>query len=460
LCKAVMIAGTHSGAGKTTVSLGLMGVLSKRYKVQPFKVGPDYIDAAYHRYVTGNFSCNLDLYLLGKQNLKSLFYKNACNADISIIEGVMGMYDGIDTTKKGSSADIAKILDIPVILVVDASSMATSVSALIMGYMHYDREVKIKGVILNKAGNKKHYALLKECITRDLGIEVFGYLPKDAKLDLPERHLGLVPIYEMPEIKHKFDTLYDYIEKYIDIEKILNVDAIDCSSTFRNTTGKHHDLKKVKIGYAFDEAFNFYYKESLELFEEMGAELVPFSPLKDYKLPDGISGLYIGGGFPEVFAERLNKNKKMLKSVKDAIDSGMPAYAECGGFMYLTKSITDLQGNTFEMAGIYDFETVMTKRLQRFGYVEAEVIEDNVLFRKGDRIKGHEFHHSIIKGFLHNVSYIVHKPGKEESWECGFVHKNCFATYVHINLYTYKEAVKRFVDKCVQYQNLNAFQED
>ncbi len=275
-----MIAGTHSGAGKTTVSLGLMGVLSKRYKVQPFKVGPDYIDAAYQRYVTGNFSCNLDLYLLGEQNLKSLFYKNACNADISIIEGVMGMYDGIDTTKKGSSAEIAKILDIPVILVVDASSMATSVSALIMGYMHYDREVKIKGVILNKVGSEKHYALLKECITRDLDIEVFGYLPKDPKLDLPERHLGLVPIYEMPEIKHKFDTLYDYIEKYIDIEKILNVGVVDCSNTFRNTIGEGHDLKRAKIGYAFDEAFNFYYKESLELFEEMGAELVPFSLLK------------------------------------------------------------------------------------------------------------------------------------------------------------------------------------
>ncbi len=170
--------------------------------------------------------------------------------------------------------------------------------------------------------------------------------------------------------------------------------------------------------------------------------------------------MYIGGGFPEVFAERLNKNKKILKSVKDAIDSGMPAYAECGGFMYLTKSITDLQGNTFEMAGIYDFETVMTKRLQRFGYVEAEVIEDNVLFRKGDKIKGHEFHHSIIKGFSQKASYVVHKPGKENAWECGFVHKNCLATYVHINLYTYKEAVKRFVDKCVQYRNSNAFQED
>lgn len=445
-----MIAGTHSGVGKTTVSLGLMGVLSKKYKVQPFKVGPDYIDTAYHRYVTGNFSCNLDLYMLGEENLKDLFYKNASKADISIIEGVMGLYDGIDTTSFGSSSQIAKILNVPVVLIVDASSMAASVSALIMGYMNYDKDVKIKGVILNKVGSERHYSLLEEAIKGDLGIEVFGYLPKDVKLELPERHLGLLPVYEAREINKKFERLYSYIKKYIDIEKMMNL-TIKLPDLGRTEEEKLEKSKGVKIGYAYDEAFNFYYKESLETFNEMGAELIPFSPLQDENLPEGICGLYIGGGFPEVFEMRLSENKKMLNSIKEAVKKGMPVYAECGGLMYLSKAIKDLEGNTFEMVGVYNFEVVMTKRLQRFGYVEAEVISDNALFKKGEKLKGHEFHHSVIEGSSQNASYVVHKPGREESWQCGFVYKNCFATYVHINLYTYKEAVKRFVDKCEAY---------
>lgn len=451
--RTVMIAGTHSGAGKTTVSLGLMGFLSKRYKVQPFKVGPDYIDTAYHRHVTGNYSCNLDLYMLGEEKLKSAFLKNAVNADISIIEGVMGMYDGIDATSKGSSADIAKILRIPVILVVDASSMATSVSALIMGYMHYDRNVNIAGVILNRVGSEKHYILLKECIERDLNIDVLGYLPNDAKLNLSERHLGLVPVYEMPSLKDKLEKLYEYIEKYIDIKKIIDIANISGTDDFGVYEGDFYKFKKIKIAYAYDEAFNFYYKDGLELFIKMGAELVPFSPLNDIKLPDGISGIYIGGGFPEVFAQKLTKNERMQSSIKNAIVSGMPVYAECGGLMYLAKNITDLDGNTFKMVGVYDASIVMTKKLQRFGYVEAEVFSDNVLFKKGDKVRGHEFHHSKMTLFKQKASYIVHKPGKSEAWECGYVYKNCLATYVHINLYTYPETVKRFIEKCCEYKN-------
>jgi cobyrinic acid a,c-diamide synthase len=445
-----MIAGTHSGAGKTTLSLGIMGVLSEKYKVQPFKVGPDYIDTAYHRYVTGSFSVNLDLYMLGEEKLKNLFYKNASCADISIIEGVMGLYDGIDATSRGSSAHIAKLVNVPVVLVVDASSMAASVSALIMGYIHYDKEVDVRGVILNKVGNERHYALLKEIIERDLDIEVFGYLPKDAEFELPERHLGLLPVYETENLDKKLKKLYECVKNCIDTDKLMNLTVK--LPYFSGEGNKVVKEEKVKIAYAYDEAFNFYYKASLEALEEMGAHLIPFSPLKDEKLPEGIDGIYIGGGFPEVFAKRLSENKKMLKEIKEAAEKGMPVYAEGGGFMYLSKSIRDLEGNTYSMVGVFDFEVVMTKRLQRFGYVEAEVSTDNVLFKKGEKIKGHEFHYSRIEGFPQNASYTVNKPGKEEKWECGFVYKNTLASFVHIDLYAYKDGVKRFLDKCLSYR--------
>ncbi|MGB9679153.1 MAG: cobyrinate a,c-diamide synthase [Thermoanaerobacteraceae bacterium] len=461
MSKTFMIAGTHSGVGKTTISLGIMGVLAKEYKVIPFKIGPDYIDTAYHKYVTGNFSVNLDLYMLGEEKLKELYYKNLSGADISIIEGVMGLYDGFFNTSYGSTAHIAKILNIPVILVVDASSMAASVSALIMGYINYDKKVNIIGVILNKVGSDRHYNLLKEIIERDLDIKVLGYLPQDIKIDFPERHLGLVPVHEMPEIDYKLELLYEHIKRNIDLDQILKISKSVNQDLYTKThIGKVNNNYNIKIAYAFDEAFNFYYKDGLKVFEEIGVELLPFSPLNDLTLPEDVHGLYIGGGFPEIFANRLSKNKRMLLSIKEAIDSGMPTYAECGGFMYLTKLIKNLDEETFEMVSVFDSETIMTKRLQRFGYVEAEVIKDNILFKKGEKIKGHEFHHSKIEGVLGENSYIVHKPGREEKWECGYIYKNCLATYVHINLYTYKESVKRFVEKCDEYKKMHILQED
>ncbi|QSZ28339.1 cobyrinate a,c-diamide synthase [Aceticella autotrophica] len=448
--RAFMIAGTHSGAGKTTISLGLMGYLSKKYKVAPFKIGPDYIDSTYHRYVTGNYSGNLDLYMLGEKNLKSLFAHDSKEADISIIEGVMGLYDGMGTTSKGSSADVAKILKIPVILVVDGSSIAASISAIVLGYMKYDRDVNIIGVILNKIRTQGHFELLRECIERDLGIKVFGYLPRDIVLDLPSRHLGLVPTYEMTGLQEKFERLYQYIEEYIDIDMILKeVGQRDMDLPDRT---RYLSPCPAKIAYACDEAFNFYYMDGLKLFEEYGAELIPFSPIHDKNLPEGISGIYIGGGFPEMFAEELSQNIDMMDSIKNAIDDGMPVYAECGGLMYLTNSIKDLDGNVFPMVGIYDADIMMTKGLKHFGYVEAEVIMDNVLFNKGSIVRGHEFHHSELKGKLRNVSYVVHKPDKNDKWSCGYVYKNCLATYVHINLYAYPDAVKGFVNKCFEFE--------
>lgn len=442
--KGIMIAGTHSGAGKTTVCLGIMGVLAKRYSVQPFKVGPDYIDTSYHTYVTGNHSCNLDIFLHGECLVKSLFSKNASQADISVVEGVMGLYDGMDTTSLASSAHIAKLLDIPVILVVDAGAMAASVSAMVMGYVHYDRDVNIAGVILNRVGSEKHFRLLKECIERDLNLEVLGYLPYNREYSLQERHLGLIPAHEMRGLDGKFTDLYDKVEKYINVDRIID---ISCNIDFHGNGQPIREIEnenKVWIAYAYDEAFNFYYKNTMDEFGKW-CSMVPFSPLHDEDLPEGISGIYLGGGFPEVFAEQLSGNKSMIESIREAIENGMPVYAECGGFMYLTRSIADKQGNIYPMVGIYDIDTAMTDSLNHFGYIYADVIEDNVLFEKGVRIRGHEFHKSIVLGEYSDTTYLVHNLAGNEAWPCGYRYKNCLGTYVHIDLSAYPDAIKKFI---------------
>lgn len=446
-----MIAGTHSGVGKTTITLGIIGYLSKKFNVVPFKIGPDYIDTSYHKFASGNFSYNLDIYMLGEDNVKKLFAKHIAEGDVAVVEGVMGMYDGTNNTSYGSSAYVAKLLGIPVILVVDASGMAASVSALIKGYIEYDRDVKIAGVIFNRVGGEKHYKLLKECIERDLGIKAFGYLPHDDMISLPERHLGLTPIFETKE-NHNFSILYDSIGEFIDIDNILDVCDVN---------NKKYDLieekvtektrETVKIAIAYDEAFNFYYQDSFDALKEAGAELLPFSPLHDEALPKDISGIYIGGGFPEVFADKLSQNVRMLSLLKHNIDIGMPVYAECGGLMYLTKRIIDLDGNEHKMIGVFDLDAIMTKRLINFGYVEADVLQDNVLFKKGDVVMGHVFHNSKVSGEFNNFVYDVHKPNSKENWLCGYVYKNCLATYVHVNLFSYPNAVNRFIGKCKNY---------
>jgi cobyrinic acid a,c-diamide synthase len=446
-----MIAGTHSGVGKTTITIGIIGYLSKKQKVIPFKIGPDYIDAAYHRFASGNSAYNLDVYMLGDDYVKKSFLKHALSGDVALVEGVMGMYDGINNTSYGSSAHVAKLLNLPVVLVVDASGMAASVSALIKGYIEYDRDVKIAGVIFNRVGGEKHYKLLKECIERDLGIKAFGYLPHDDRISLPERHLGLMPIFEIKE-NHNFSILYDSIGEFIDVEGILDV----CDVNFKKddlieekVTAKTRE--SVKIAIAYDEAFNFYYQDSFDALKEAGAELLPFSPLHDEALPKDISGIYIGGGFPEVFADKLSQNVRMLSLLKHNIDIGMPVYAECGGLMYLTKRIIDLDGNEHKMIGVFDLDAIMTKRLINFGYVEADVLQDNVLFKKGDVVMGHVFHNSKVSGEFNNFVYDVHKPNSKENWLCGYVYKNCLATYVHVNLFSYPNAVNRFIGKCKNY---------
>lgn len=443
----IVIAGTNSGAGKTTISLGIMKALSETYKVIPFKIGPDYIDTAYHRWACGNFSYNLDVHMIGEDGIKRLYEQKTPLGDVAVVEGVMGMYDGIDDSSYGSTAYISKLLNLPVILVFDASSMAASASAMVMGYRDYDQDVKLAGVILNRVGSHKHYELLKRCIERDIGIPVLGYLPNDPSVMIPERHLGLVPAFENSGLDEHLSRLSQRIKDYVDLNAIIDIADMNSDKQEGDRHVRATDYPLVKIGIAWDEAFNFYYKAGLETFEEMGARMVPVSLLRDKALPGDIDGLYIGGGFPEIFAAQLSQNTSMLRSVRDAIEDGLAVYAECGGFMYLCRSLTDLSGQQFPMVGIYDAEAVMTKGLKHFGYVKAEVLTDNILSEAGNVLEGHEFHHSEIKGILPNACYSVKKTkgDSDESWPCGYAYKNCLATYVHIDFFAHPELARYFI---------------
>lgn len=449
--KRVVIAGTHSGCGKTTVSLGIMAALTRRgKKVAPFKVGPDYIDPSFHRFVTGNPSYNLDSWILDSNTVRYLFNKNIQNMDISIIEGVMGMHDGFGIDRSnGSTAHVAKITKTPVILVAEAKAMSTSAAALVMGYMMYDKDVEVKGVIFNKVCGEKHYEMLKLVVERDLGIKCLGYLPQNADISLKSRHLGLIPADEVEELNQKIDGLVELAEKYIDLnalEEIANVEDIETvENPAKDILTKY---KGLKIGIAMDTAFSFYYQHNLQLMEEAGVQLLPFSPLKETGVPAEVDGLYIGGGFPEMFAENLEENTSMRTDIKTLLDNGLPAYAECGGLMYLTEGIVDLQGQYHKMVGFFDTKSTMTNRLNRFGYVNVET-------KTGIKIRGHEFHRSCIEE-NDDLEYYYHVTKYREKfideWECGLVKNNVVAGYPHIHFYSNLEFLEEFLNKCLDYK--------
>lgn len=433
---AVMIAGTNSGSGKTTVTTALMAILARSGLRQAcFKVGPDYIDPKFHKFITGTPSYNLDSYLLDKPVLHHLYTKHCRETDIAVIEGVMGVFDGLGTGETASSAEVAKLLGIPVILVVNVRGMSRSIAALINGYVNFDPALNVRGVILNNVSSPAYYTLLKQIIEQDTKVACLGYLSTLKDVELKSRHLGLIPIEELSGLKTKLDKLHDEAKKTLDIEQILAVSRLTATP---GTEGKSpsiqafsHSHRKIRVGIALDKAFNFYYEDNLELLRACNIELVPFSPLTDTRLPEGITALYIGGGFPEVYASELSENKALLAEISRALNTGLPAYAECGGLMYLTGGIRDIEDRFFPLTGFFDCTTEMTKRLQRFGYVTItyEDIE----------VRGHEFHHSKLEGGNtgdFTYAYRVTKASRPVTWECGLMKKNVLAAYAHVHFYS------------------------
>ncbi len=463
----IMIAGTHSGVGKTTITTAVMASLARAgYKVQPYKVGPDYIDPTYHTMVTGNKSRNLDAWILGEDNVYRLFIVSAAGSDIALIEGVMGVYDGSSgTAEKGSSAHIAKLLKCPVILIVDVKSMARSAAAMVLGYKAFDPDLNIAGVILNRIGSERHLKMVKEAIEYYCDIPVVGYVRKNARLELPSRHLGLVPTIEGGELPEIVNSLSSEVREGIDINLLMEIargaqnltPALerDPSMTMRGDIQAQHQSGsgKVRIGIAFDEAFSFYYQDGLEALEKQGAELIPFSPLHDRALPDEIGGIYIGGGFPEMFIEQLSANHSMAGQIREAGLAGMPVFAECGGLMYLARGIVDFQGKDFPMVGLVPGRCIMEKKLVGMGYVVAESLSDNILMPAGEKARGHEFHYSRLEPDSNDISYAFRltRNRYRETVLDGYARDNILASYAHLHFSADPGLAQRFVEFCRQH---------
>jgi len=424
-----VVAGTNSGAGKTTLSIGLMSALQKSgLNVAPFKVGPDYIDPMHHKAAVGCYSRNLDSFFMDPLTIVDSFERGSKGRDIAVVEGVMGLYDGIDAlSETASTAEVAKILKAPVILVVDASKSSRSVAAVVKGFKEFDPNVKLKGVVLNKIGSERHKGKVSSAVEHYTGIEVLGALPKDEGMHLPERHLGLVPAHEL---KKDISIIAKNIEKHINFGRLGEIAKSASAIKFDYPPKKTIKTEK-KVGVVYDSAFRFYYAETLEQLSQYATPIF-IDALNDKHLPE-VDLLYIGGGFPEVFAKGLMKNVQLRKEVYSYCESGKPAYAECGGLMYLGESIQTSEGK-FEMVGFLPLKTEMKERYVGMGYVVNETLKDNPLSRVGEEIVGHEFHHSNVV-LTDTVDYAFKtKRGQGIDGEHdGILKERVLASYMHVH---------------------------
>lgn len=443
----IMISAVSSGSGKTTVTCGLLQALvNRKLKVASFKCGPDYIDPMFHSKIIGAKSKNIDSFFYDENTLRYLFSSNAEDMDISVVEGVMGFYDGLaGTSTEASSYDVASITDTPVILVINCKGMSVSILPVIKGFKEYMKDSNIQGVILNQMPGML-YPEIKKLIEEKLDISVLGYVPKLNDLVLESRHLGLVTPEEVSNLKENMNKLADILEETLDIDKI-----IELANKTEQLEYTQIEIPEVagrpKIAIAEDEAFCFYYEDNIELLKKMGAEISYFSPLRDEKLPDNIDGFILGGGYPELYAEKLSKNITMRISIKDAINSGIPCLAECGGFMYLHNTMEDISNIEYEMAGVIEGKAYKTSKLNRFGYITLTSNEDNFLCKKGDTVSGHEFHYWDSTNCGEN--FTAQKPYRKRNWQCINIINNLAAGYPHIHYYSNMNIPYNFLTRCI-----------
>ncbi|KAF6242242.1 cobyrinic acid a,c-diamide synthase [Nitrosopumilus sp. b1] len=425
----LIVSGATSGVGKTSITCGIIFGLKKQgYSIQPFKVGPDYIDPSYLSSVAKNNTRNLDVWIMGKEELVKSFVSHS-KSDISIIEGVMGYYDGFSGASNYSSTHhVATILDTPVILVLDASKTARSLGAIALGYKKFHKNSHIVGIILNKIASKKHENLCRQSL-ESLKIPIIGIIPKDEKLSLPSRHLGLIPTKEDKTIRSKIITIAKEISSYIDIQKLINISKN--TSHIPVTRTPKNKKEKISIAVALDDSFNFYYQDNLDALRREGVRLKFFSPTSDTKLPK-CDGIYIGGGFPEVLGDKLSKNYQIKKLIKKAAVDEIPIYAECGGLMYLTNSIS--YGNKkFKMIGVFDAETIMTKKM-KLNYTKGKITSNCLIGPKNSIFQGHEFHYSEIDSLSSDskFAYSLSIGDGIKNKKDGLVNYNTLASYGHL----------------------------
>jgi len=441
----LVVAGTHSGSGKTTVACAVMAALKKRgYVVQPFKVGPDYLDPGYHALATGRASINLDLWLMPPAAVRASFASRATEAEVSVVEGMMGLYDGLGVDGVAvSTADVARLLDLPALLVVDAGAMAESAAAVVHGFAAYGR-VDVAGVVFNRVAGPRHFELLKRAVEGGRGnVRVLGWLPADANLEIPERQLGLVSA-DARRAEEIFPHLVSLFEKSVDVEALAALArAPRRAPSLRPGRAVKH---KARIAVARDAAFHFYYEDNLAALRAAGAELVPFSPIEDKALPAGVGGLYLGGGFPENHAARLEENRTMRESIREAIARGLPTYAECGGLMYLATNLVGTGVRAWEMVGVLPGEVRMERGLRHFGYVSASVERATFLVEKGETLRGHEFHYSSWSAAGGDASvYRVRRPSRNEERREGHGADRLHASYVHLHFASAPAVARRCV---------------
>jgi len=456
MSKGFIIAGTSSGSGKTTLTLAFLAALGARgYRLAPFKVGPDFIDPGHHTRITGVASRNLDGWMLTQGYNQALFRRGCRKTEIAVVEGVMGLYDGYDgRSEAGSTAQMAKWLNLPVLLVVDARSMARSAAALVQGFERFDPAVRFAGVVFNRVGSQRHLTYLQEALEGHVKMPCFGGIPRDPSIGIPERHLGLHTADDHPLDREAIARLANLVEKHVAVDRLMAI--LDKSN--HNAPPPSESVisasDPIRIGVARDSAFCFYYPENLELLANHGAEIVAFSPLSDHKLPDELDGLYFGGGYPELQSARLSENTCLREAVRNQCLAGMPIYAECGGFMYLCERLTDVKGQTYPMAGCFPFGTRMLTRRKALGYREIRMAQSSPLGPAGLVGRGHEFHYSELSTTdtaVPMVYDVAPRSGDNRSAEGYRIH-NTLGSYIHLHFGSNPDMAKHFVESCCMYK--------
>lgn len=455
--KGFVIAGTNSGCGKTTISLALMAWLSRNgFTVSPFKVGPDFIDPGHHTQIAGTHCRNLDGWMMDQAYNQKTFETHTRGSHVSIIEGVMGLFDGFSgKDSSGSTAQMAKWLDLPIILVVNAQSMARSAAALVQGFENFDPDLKFAGVIFNKLGSDSHLTYLTDALEGSVNMPCLGGILRDDRVEIPERHLGLVTRDEHLLSASSINHLADLIDHRIDTQALFG--------SPNPTAARERDLEpheaKVKLGIARDKAFCFYYQDNLDFLKKQGADLVYFSPVSDTRLPSDIHGIYFGGGYPEVFAKKLSANVSMREDIKQKSMSGMPIYGECGGFMYLCNSLTDHDGQCHQMSGCFPFDTKMLKK-SILGYREIRFAADTIIGKKGMTARGHEFHYSKIMSESNESIergcrkvYSIHPRAGLKTLTEGYLTQNTLGSYIHLHFGSSPAVARHFIDMALKYKN-------
>ena len=450
-----MIAATGSGVGKTTVTIALIGALRARgLRVAAYKCGPDYLDPSYHRRAAEGPSHNLDSWMMDRASVLATFARGAANADVAVIEGMMGLFDGASPiADDGSSAEIARWLGAPVVLVVDASGMARTVAAVAHGFAHFDPSLHLAGVVCNRVGSRGHLDLLRSA---SVEVPVLGGFPGDAKLAFPERHLGLISADDERVAQPLFDAWAAAAAQWLDLDAIVAIargapalEGVEAAALWPRSSGS---APRCRIGIAHDDAFHFYYEDNLRRLEQAGAQIVRFSPMRDTELP-ALDGLYFGGGYPESAAAALSNNRAMIDAIRRFAREGGPIYAECGGLMYLSEGIRTLDGRSWPMVALIAGEAVMAPRLQALGYVEVETRGDSILGPAGTPMRGHQFRYSTLTPAAERNERVYDvRPRWGDPFIEGYRSGSVLASYVHVHWASNPRAAEGLVNSCANWR--------